>query len=594
LKALSSTHKYLLKYKWHLLFGTVFVTIANIFAIVPAQVVRNTFDLVKETIDLYFLYQGTDKQKEIYGMFTSSIVIYGLIILGMAFLRGIFMFFMRQTIIVMSRLVEYDQKNEIYAHYQTLPLSFYRKNNTGDLMARISEDVGKVRMYFGPAIMYGLNLVTMSALCITYMFSINARLALWTLLPLPVLSVTIYLVNNLIEKRSLEIQKSLSDLSTFVQEAFSGVRVIKAYAREQDSLDNFTEQSNTYRKKQLELTKVNSFFAPAVMALVGTSILIVVYVGGLEVMNGSITVGNIAEFIMYVTMLTWPFTSLGWVSSIVQRAEASQQRINEFLDTKTDIVSQKDLIKKIDGEIVFENVSLTYPESGINALKNISFQVKKGQSIAILGNTGSGKSTIANLLCRLMDVNSGKILIDGYDIRDYDIFSLRNQLGYVPQDVFLFSDTIKNNIAFGSLDIGEDKLIKAAKDSDLCDNVMGFEDGFDTRIGERGITLSGGQKQRLSIARALARNPEILILDDCLSAVDTHTENTILNNLKVLMKSRTSVIISHRVSSAKLADHIILLDDGLLIEAGSHDQLFTLNGKYKELYDKQMQTESIL
>ena len=591
LKALPSTNKYLFKYKWRLLLGIVFVIIANIFAIVPAQVVRNTFDLVKNTIDLYFLYQGTGKQQEIYAMFASSVVVYGLIIVGMALLRGVFMFFMRQTIIVMSRLVEYDQKNEIYAHYQTLPLSFYRRNNTGDLMARISEDVGKVRMYFGPAIMYGMNLVTMSGLCIYFMISINPRLALWTLIPLPVLSITIYLVNNLIEKRSLAIQKSLSDLSTFVQEAFSGIRVIKAYAREADSLESFAKQSNSYRDKQLELTKVNSFFTPAVMALVGTSILIVIYVGGTEVMKGNITAGNVAEFIMYVTMLTWPFTSLGWVSSIVQRAEASQQRINEFLDTKTDIISQKNLVAELEGSIEFEHVSLTYLESGIEALKNVSFKVKKGESIAILGTTGSGKSTIANLLCRMMDASTGKITIDSEDIRNYDIFSLRNQLGYVPQDVFLFSETIENNIAFGSLEIDIPKIHKAAKDADLYDNVMGFEAGFQTRLGERGITLSGGQKQRVSIARALARDPKILILDDCLSAVDTHTENTILNNLKRIMLHKTSVIISHRVSSAKLADHIILLDAGEIIEAGTHQELVNLKGKYLELYEKQMQSE---
>ena len=567
---------------------------ANIFAIVPAQVVRSTFDLVKDTIDLYLLYKNTNHQKEIYSMFASTVVFYGLIILGMAFLRGIFMFLMRQSIIVMSRLVEYDQKNEIYAHYQTLPLSFYRKNNTGDLMARISEDVGKVRMYFGPAIMYGLNLITMSILCISIMFSINPWLTVWTLLPLPVLSITIYFVNNLIEKRSLEIQKSLSDLSTFVQEAFSGIRVIKAFARENDSLEKFTTQSNNYRQKQLELTKVNSFFTPSVMALVGLSILIVIYVGGNEVINGDLSAGNIAEFIMYVTMLTWPFTSLGWVSSIVQRAEASQQRINEFLNTKTDIISEKNIIKETEGDIHFENVSLTYPESGIDALKNISFKVKHGESIAILGTTGSGKSTVANLLCRMMDPTSGNIFIDDINIKDHSVFSLRSQLGYIPQDVFLFSDTIKNNIAFGTLTVDDDKVLQAAKDADLYENVILFEEGFETRIGERGITLSGGQKQRLSIARALARDPKILILDDCLSAVDTHTENTILNNLRVIMDNRTSVIISHRVSSAKLADYILMLDQGEIVESGTHAELYKSGKRYKDLYDKQMQSDGAL
>lgn len=593
MKALASTNKYLYKYKWRLLLGILFVIIANIFAIVPAQVVRNTFDLVKNTIDLYFLYQGTPQQAQIYAVFASNVVVYGLIIVCMALLRGIFMFFMRQTIIVMSRLVEYDQKNEIYNHYQTLPLSFYRKNNTGDLMARISEDVSKVRMYFGPAIMYGINLFTMSAICITYMVSINGKLALWTLLPLPILSITIFFVNNLIEKRSLAIQKSLSDISIFVQEAFSGIRVIKAYTRENDSVENFTIQCDEYRNKQMDLTKVNSFFSPAVMALVGLSVIIVLYVGGNEVIRGNITIGNIAEFIMYVTMLTWPFTSLGWISSIMQRADASQQRINEFLNTKTEIISQKDLIIDIEGSIDFANVKLIYPESGIVALHNISFQVNKGESLAILGSTGSGKSTIASLLCRLMDITEGNILIDGKNIIDYNVFSLRNQLGYVPQDVFLFSDTIQNNIAFGSLNITQDQIIQAAKDADLYANVMDFTDKFETRLGERGITLSGGQKQRVSIARALARNPKILILDDCLSAVDTQTENTILSNLKRIMHNKTSIIISHRVSSAKLADKIILLNEGKIIESGTHTHLMANKGKYYELFEKQMQNQSV-
>ena len=357
----------------------------------------------KETIDLFLIFKGTKNENEVSQMFTYNIVVYGLVILGMALLRGVFMFFMRQTIIVMSRLVEYDQKNEMYAHYQTLPLSFYRRNNTGDLMARISEDVGKVRMYFGPAIMYGLNLLTMSVLCVSIMLSINVKLTIWTLLPLPILSITIYFVNNLIEKRSLEIQKSLSDLSTFVQEAFSGIRVIKAFAREDDSLHNFSIQSNIYKEKQLAMAKIQSVFSPSVMAMVGLSIVIVVYVGGNEVIAGNITPGNIAEFIMYVTMLTWPFTSLGWVSSIVQRAQASQSRINEFMQTKNEIVSDKNMEIDVNGNIKFDKVSFTYPDSGIVALKNISFEVAQGESIAILGTTGSGKSTIANLICRMYD-----------------------------------------------------------------------------------------------------------------------------------------------------------------------------------------------
>lgn len=591
---LFSTNKYLFRYKYHLLGGIVFVTLANIFAIVPAQAVRNSIDLVADTIQLYFLYANTPHQSKVYEVFAKSVLYYGLIIVGMAFVRGIFMFLMRQTIVVMSRLIEFDQKNEIYAHFQTLPLSFYRKNDTGDLMARISEDVGKVRMYFGPAILYGLNMITMTILCIGFMLSINVKLTLFTLLPLPILSITIYYVNTIIEKRSTEIQKSLSGISVFVQEAFSGIRVIKAFAREQDSLRQFAEESEKYREKNLALVRVSSVFTPSVMALVGLSILIVVFVGGIEVINGNISAGNVAEFIMYVTMLTWPFTSLGWISSIMQRADVSQKRINEFLNTKTNIVSTENITKSVDGKITFENVSLTYSESNIEALKNVSFTVEAGQSIALLGNTGSGKSTLANTICRLMDPLEGKILIDDIDIKKYNISNLRSQIGYVPQDVFLFSDTIKNNIIFGSDISDESQILEASQKADLHQNITQFAAGYDTILGERGITLSGGQKQRLSIARAIIKNPKILILDDSLSAVDTHTENTILNHLETIMKNKTSIIISHRVSSAKLADKIMLLDNGEIIEQGTHQELMKMGKKYAEMYVSQIEMEKAI
>ncbi|TAF77329.1 MAG: ABC transporter ATP-binding protein [Bacteroidetes bacterium] len=591
---LFSTNKYLFRYKYHLLGGIVFVTLANIFAIVPAQAVRNSIDLVADTIQLYFLYTNTPHQTKVYEVFAKSVLYYGLIIVGMAFVRGIFMFLMRQTVVVMSRLVEFDQKNEIYAHYQTLPLSFYRKNDTGDLMARISEDVGKVRMYFGPAILYGLNMITMTILCIGFMLSINVKLTLFTLLPLPILSITIYYVNTIIEKRSTEIQKSLSGISVFVQEAFSGIRVIKAFAREQDSLRQFAEESEKYREKNLALVRVSSVFTPSVMALVGLSILIVVFVGGIEVINGNISAGNVAEFIMYVTMLTWPFTSLGWISSIMQRADVSQKRINEFLNTKTNIVSTENITKSVNGKITFENVSLTYSESNIEALKKVSFTIEAGQSIALLGNTGSGKSTLANTICRLMDPLEGKILIDDIDIKKYNISNLRSQIGYVPQDVFLFSDTIKNNIIFGSNISDESQILDASQKADLHQNITQFAAGYDTILGERGITLSGGQKQRLSIARAIIKNPKILILDDSLSAVDTHTENTILNHLETIMKNKTSIIISHRVSSAKLADKIMLLDNGEIIEQGTHHELMKLGKKYAEMYESQIEISNIV
>ncbi|WP_026462346.1 ABC transporter ATP-binding protein [Adhaeribacter aquaticus] len=591
MKSLSYLNKYILKYKYRFLLGILFVVLSNIFAIIPAQIVRHAFDLVKEGITLHNLYDGLDKQTEIYDVFARNVTVYAIIILVMALLKGVFTFYMRQTIIVMSRLIENDLKNEIYHHYQTLPLSFYRRNNTGDLMARISEDVSRVRMYLGPAIMYGINLVALFLMVVPYMFSVNVELTLYTLLPLPVLSVSIYYVNNIIERKSDQIQKSLSGITTFVQEAFSGIRVIKSFVREEDSQHNFTIASNQYKDKSLELNFVNSLFFPLILFLIGLSTIITVYIGGKEVLEGSITTGTIAEFLIYVNMLTWPVTSLGWTTSLVQRAAASQARINEFLNTKTDIVSQKHIKSTIAGDVVFKDVNFIYPDTGIHALKNLTFKIKHGESLAVIGNTGSGKSTIANLLCRLYDATSGTITVDGIDVRDYDIPTLRSQIGYVPQDVFLFSDTIRNNIGFGMDSMSEEKMMQAAKDADVYENIMHFPEKFDTKLGERGITLSGGQKQRVSIARALVKEPSILILDDSLSAVDTKTENAILNNLKRIMENRTTIIISHRVSSAKLADHILVLDDGDVVQHGTHENLLQQEGLYKALYEKQLQAE---
>ncbi len=508
-----------------------------------------------------------------------------------ALLRGVFLYYVRQTLIVMSRHIEYDLKNEIFAHYQTLPLSFYRRNNTGDLMNRISEDVSRVRMYLGPSIMYGLTLFTLMIMLIPVMFSISTTLTWYALIPLPLLSISIFYVNNIIEHRSEQIQKSQSRLSTFVQEAFSGIRVLKSFTREKESVQNFSRESNEYKRQSLKLTMIQSLFFPLVMGLVGLSTVLTVYAGSVEVINGRLTFGNIAEFIIYVNMLTWPVTLLGWTSSQVKRAEASQKRINEFLKNKTDIVSQKNIVREIAGRIEFKNVSFTYPDTGINALKNISFVIHPGESLAIIGTTGSGKSTISYLIGRLYDVSGGEILIDEIPIRDYDLVSVRNQIGPVPQDVFLFSDTIYNNIAFGLTQPDEAKIIQAAKDADVYDNIMSFPQGFNTRVGERGITLSGGQKQRVSIARAIVREPKILILDDALSAVDTNTENTILNSMKKIMEGRTSVIISHRVSSAKLANKIIVLHEGKIVEEGTHESLLAEGGVYQELYEKQMQAD---
>ncbi|PWK24497.1 ATP-binding cassette subfamily B protein [Arcicella aurantiaca] len=573
--------------------GTLFTFISNLFGVVPAQIVRYALDLVKETIDLYFLFDGFKLQSSIYEFFAFSILLYGLMILVLALLKGFFLFLVRQTLIVMSRHIEYDLKNEIYHHYQTLPLSFYRKNNTGDLMARISEDVNKVRMYVGPAIMYGLNLITVFVLVVWYMLSVNQKLTWFVLLPVPFLSFSIYFVNTIIMRKSEQIQANLSKISTFTQEAFSGIRVLKAFVQEEPSTVAFTKQANIYREKSLDLVKVDSLFSPLVSVLAGLSSVIVVYVGGMEVMAGRLTPGSITEFIMYVYMLTWPMIALGWTASQIQRAAASQQRINEFLNEKTDIISKENIVKDIAGDIEVKNVTFEYPDSGIVALKDFSMQVSAGESVAILGTTGSGKSTIANLLCRMYDVSNGEIKVDNYPIKNLNVNHLRSQIGYVPQDVFLFSDSIKNNVKFGSENMTEEQIMQAAKDADLYNNVIDFPEGFDTVLGERGVTLSGGQKQRLSIARAIAREPRILILDDCLSAVDTKTENQILNNLQSIMKGRTSVIISHRVSSAKLADKIIMLDDGHIIEQGSHDDLMEANGAYRELYDKQMAVEDV-
>ncbi|HEY5691709.1 MAG TPA: ABC transporter ATP-binding protein [Cyclobacteriaceae bacterium] len=588
MKELRYLNKYLLKYKWHIIWGTVFVIISNIFQILPAQMVRHAIDLVIDNIRIYKSFAQLTVQKNFFEIFAYGILVYALLILVMALLRGIFLYFVRQTLIVMSRLIEYDLKNEIFEHYQTLPLSFYRKNNTGDLMNRISEDVGRVRMYLGPSIMYGLQLFTLFFMLIPIMFSISPMLTWYSLIPLPILSFSIYYVNNIIERRSEQIQKRQSRLSTFVQEAFSGIRVLKSFTRENESITNFSEESNEYKRQSLKLTMVQALFFPLITGLIGLSTVLAVYAGGVEVINGSLTFGNIAEFIIYVNLLTWPVASLGWTSSLIQRAEASQKRINEFLKTKTDIVSEENLEKEIEGKIEFKNVTFKYLDTGIVALKNVSFIINPGESLAIIGTTGSGKSTISNLIGRLYDATDGQVLIDDIPIKKYDLVSIRSQMGFVPQDVFLFSDTIYNNIGFGITAEDEEKVKQAARDADVYDNIMDFPQGFMTRVGERGITLSGGQKQRVSIARAIAREPKILVLDDALSAVDTNTENTILNSMKKIMKDRTSIIISHRVSSAKLANKIIVLDDGEVVEEGTHDSLFAKPGAYRDLYEKQM------
>ena len=592
MKELRYLNKYLLKYKKLLLWGLLWVLISNAFQIMPAQMVRHALDSVVSNFKLYQSFKGTDAAPSFLGIFDKGILFFAGLIILMALLRGIFLYFVRQTLIVMSRLIEYDLKNEVFNHYQSLPLSFYRRNNTGDLLNRISEDVARVRMYLGPSIMYGLQLFSLFLMLIPVMYSVSPKLTLYSLIPLPILSFSIYYVNNIIEHRSTEIQKSQSRLSTFVQEAFSGIRVLKSFNREAESIDRFSKESNEYKRQSMKLTRVQSLFFPIVTALIGISTVLTVYAGSVEVINGSLTFGNIAEFVIYVNLLTWPVTLLGWTSSQVQRAEASQKRINEFLKQKTDLLNGS-LQQPLSGKVEFKNVSFTYPDTGIKALKNISFVIEKGESLAIIGKTGSGKSTIANLVARLYDVGSGEIILDGVPVKHFDLNALRTQLGYVPQDVFLFSDTIYNNIAFGLATPDKEKIYQAAKDADVYDNIMAFPQQFETRIGERGITLSGGQKQRVSIARAIVREPKILMLDDVLSAVDTKTENTILNSLKKIMVGRTTIIISHRVSSAKLANKIIVLAEGEIVEAGTHESLIEQKGIYHELFEKQTQSESV-
>ncbi|HCN82457.1 MAG TPA: ABC transporter, partial [Sphingobacteriaceae bacterium] len=562
--------------------------------VLPAQVIRISFDLVTENISIYRLFEGFERQKLIYELFGYSLLLFGIVVLLLSLLRGIFLFFMRQTIILMSRHIEYDLKNEIYQHYQDLSMAFYRRNNTGDLMNRATEDVSRVRMYLGPAIMYTINTIVLFILIIWAMINVNLKLAVYCLLPLPVLAVMIYYVNTIIHQRGEKIQEQLSRLSSFVQETFSGIRVIKSYVREQDMRERFVAESNQYKQRSMSLAAVQALFFPIMLLLVGLSTIITIYAGGIEVMNGTITSGNIAEFIVYVNQLTFPVTALGWVTSLIQRAAASQKRINEFLHTLPEITSSDPVKHEVSGHIEFRHVSFVYPDTGIKALDNVSFEAKPGELVAIIGKTGSGKSTIANLLLRMYDVTEGTILIDGKKIAELNLSAYRDQVGFVPQEVFLFSESIKNNIAFGLDDAKDEDVIQAAKDAAVYTNIMEFDKGFETLVGERGITLSGGQKQRVSIARAIIKDPAILIFDDSLSAVDTYTEEKILRSLGHNMQGKTSIIIAHRVSSIKNANKILVLDNGKIIEYGTHNTLMEARGSYFELYERQLLEEEEL
>ena len=547
-------------------------------------------DFIKDSINTTEEYvNGTITDKSIV---TDALLSYILFIIGAALLAGILTFVTRQMIIVTSRLVEFDLKNEIYQQYQKLSLNFYKKNRTGDLMNRISEDVSKVRMYFGPAIMYSLNTVVSIIVTLILMLRTDVTLTLYTLIPLPILSISIYYLSRLIHKKTTVVQEQLSKLTTAAQETFSGIRIIKSYAIEPDSIQHFEEVSESSKQKNIALYKVQALFFPLMILLIGISNLLVIYVGGIRYMDGFITLGDIAKFILYVNILTWPVAVLGWVTSIIQQAEASQKRINEFLKEEPEIKNNIEEETIITGAITFDNVSFTYDDTNITALKNVSFQLPQGETLAILGKTGSGKSTIINLIARLYDVDQGEIKIGNSPIENLNLNNLRQQIGFVPQEAFLFSDTIENNIRFGDENATLETIMQAAKDAYIDHNITTFKEGYQTFVGERGVTLSGGQKQRVSIARAIIKNPEILILDDCLSAVDTETEEIILKNLERVTKNRTSIIVSHRVSSIKHANTIIILEDGKIIQQGTHNQLSAVDGFYKDLYEQQLLEEA--
>jgi ATP-binding cassette subfamily B protein len=579
MKELKHLNKYFKKYWLKLLLGIGITIIARIFSLVMPSYVKKSI----ETVENYFAKSISKTEA------TDELLTYILIIFGSALLAGAFTFLMRQTIINVSRYIEYDLKNEVFNHYQFLSLNFYKKNRTGDLMNRISEDINQVRLYAGPAIMYGINALTLFACLIPLMFIKAPTLAAYTLLPLPILSILVYQISKIIHKRSTVVQEYLSSLSTFTQEVFSGVSVIKAYALEAKTNAELESIALDGRDKSMRLAKVNAWFFPLMVLLIGVSNILVIYIGGKQFINGEIeSIGVIAEFILYVNMLTWPVAIVGWLTSIVQRAEASQKRINEFLKAEPEIKNDVNIETPIQGKIEFKDVSFTYEDTEITALKNISFVINEGETVAILGKTGSGKSTILDLVSRLYDVSSGEILIDDVPIKKLNLASLRESIGAVPQDAFLFSDTIKNNIRFGKHDATDDEVVNVTKNAVVHQNIMGFSKQYDTVLGERGITLSGGQKQRVSIARALLKDPEIYAFDDCLSAVDTETEEEILNNLKKASRNKTTLIVSHRVSSAKNANKILILEDGQLLQEGTHDQLNTADGYYKELYHSQL------
>jgi len=579
MKELKHLNKYFKKYWFKLFLGIIITIIARVFQLVMPSYVKNSIEVVEKYLG------GLTSEPEA----RSLLLEYILIIIGAALLSGFFTFLMRQTIINVSRYIEYDLKNEVFDHYQLLNLNFYKRNRTGDLMNRISEDISQVRLYAGPAIMYGMQTLTLFVCLIPLMFIKAPTIAFYALLPLPILSVLIYMISKIIHKRSTRVQEFLSTLSTFAQETFSGISVIKAYTLEPKINTEASSLAIEGKNRSMDLAKVDAWFFPLMILLIGISNIFVIYIGGKEYINGRIdSIGTIAEFILYVNMLTWPVAIVGWLTSLVQRAEASQKRINEFLKEQPDIKNEVLEETPIKGQITFDKVTFTYEDTNITALKDISFNIEVGQTVAILGKTGSGKSTILDLVARLYDVSSGEIRIDNTPIKKLNLESLRSSVGAVPQDAFLFSDSISNNIRFGKETATQEEIIEVAKKAVVHENIMGFSKKYDTVLGERGITLSGGQKQRVSIARALLKDPDIYLFDDCLSAVDTETEEAILNNLKKASRNRTTLIVSHRVSSAKNADKIIVLDQGEIIQQGTHDLLVNQEGYYKELYAHQL------
>lgn len=578
MKELQYINKFFYRYKTQLILGIIITIASKLFTVLVPQYIGTSIDIIEKQLT----------QNNAISLFKNDLLKEVLFIIGTAIIAGIFTFLMRQTIINVSRYIEFDLKNEIFKHYQNLSQEFYKQNRTGDLMNRITEDVSKVRMYCGPALMYSINTITLFIVALTFMFKQAPMLTLYTILPLPILSVIVYRISREIHNRSTKVQEFLSKLSVFTQESFSGISVIKAYGIEPSTNTKFEALAQEGKEKHLDLAKIQAFFFPMMILLIGISNVIVIYIGGKQYINGLISIGTITEFIIYVNMLTWPVATVGWVTSIIQEAEASQKRINSFLNTKNEIKNTSTIERVIEGKIEFKNVNFTYTDTNITAIKNLSFTVNPGETIAILGKTGSGKSTLLDLVGRLHDVDSGSILIDDTSISELNLKSLRHATGYVPQDAFLFSDTIENNIKFGKDKATEQEVITAAKNAYVHKNIIKFKNGYKTILGERGITLSGGQKQRVSIARAIIKDPKILLFDDCLSAVDTETEEIILNNLYKLSSKKTTLIVSHRVSSAKKADKIIILDKGEIIQQGTHETLINTEGYYKELYLKQL------